>query len=103
LNVLERVKHQKIVVASDDVGSMAAHREFEELVVPRVTTHCYSGVDFNPFCLACYGREQSSDIILVYVSTESLPAQDFREFSEQSKRDENFSLLEREIESLARF
>lgn len=52
LNALEWIQRQKVGVAGDHVGSMAAHREFEELVVLRVAASSDLYIHVNPFGLA---------------------------------------------------
>ena len=51
-NALERMQREKIGVAGDDVGSMAAQSEFEEFVVLWITASLYPYININPLRLA---------------------------------------------------
>ena len=51
-NTLERMQREKIGVAADDVGSMPAHRKFEEFVVLWITASLYPHININPLRLA---------------------------------------------------
>ena len=53
-NALERIQREKVRVAADDVGSMPAHRKFEEFVVLWITAslYPYPYININPLRLA---------------------------------------------------
>lgn len=102
LDALERVEREKVRVAGDDVGGMAAHSEFEELVVFGIAASCYLHVHADPLSLARQSGEKTSNILLINISPELFSAQDFVEFGERGKREQDFALSEREIKSLAR-
>jgi hypothetical protein len=65
LNAVEGMQRQKVRVARDDMGSMAAHREFKEFVVLRVTASVYLYINVNPLSCARQSREKASNILLI--------------------------------------
>ena len=101
LNPPERIEREEVRVAGDDVGRMATHSEFEELVVLRIPASCYLYIHIDPLSLARQSREETSNIFLINISAELVSAQYFVEFGECSKRKQHFSFSERQIKSLA--
>jgi len=77
LNSLERIQSEKVGVTRNNVRRAPAHREFEELIVFRITANRNSHINFNPFRLARQSRQKASNIFLVYIAKELFPAQDF--------------------------
>ncbi len=99
LNSLERVEREKVRVAGDDVGRMAAHSKFEELVVLRIAASCYPYAHIDPLSLARQGREKDSNIFLIDIPTELFSAQNFIELGEHCEGKQDFSVSERQIKS----
>jgi hypothetical protein len=102
LNALERIQREKVRVAGDDVGSVATHSEFEELVVLRITTSCYLYINVNPLSLARQSCEKVSNIFLVHISAEPLSIQDFIDFGERREGKQDSSFSESHIQCVAR-
>jgi len=73
LNTLERIERKKISVSGDNVRGATRNREFEEFVVHRIAASCYPHIDINPLPFACQCRDKESNVLFVYVSTESFP------------------------------
>ena len=94
LNSPERIQREKVGVARDNVRRVAAHREFKELVVFRIAASRNSHINLNPFSLARQSRQKTSNVFLIYISKEFLPAQDFIEFRERRKREQDSSIFE---------
>ncbi len=65
--------------------SVAAHGEFEEFVVLRITASCNSYTNLNPFSLARQSREKASNIFLIHIPAEPLPTQNLVEFDKNLK------------------
>lgn len=67
--------------------SVAAHGEFEEFVVLRITASCNPYINLNRFGLARQSREKTSNIFLIHISAEPLATQNLLEFGKNSKGD----------------
>ncbi len=102
LNALERIEREKVRVTRDDVGRTATDTEFEELVVLGITASRYLHIHIDPLRFARQSREKNSNIFLINIPAELFSAQNFVEFGEYSKRKQDFSFSESEIESVAR-
>jgi hypothetical protein len=102
LNALEWIQREKVRVAGDDVGSVATHSEFEELVVLWIAASSYLYININPLSLARQSREKASNIFLIHISAEPLPAQDFIEFGERREGKQDSSFSESHIQCVAR-
>lgn len=103
LNALERVESEKIRVTGNDVCCPAAYSKFKELVVFRITTRGDPRAHIHPLDLARQRRKEPSDVFLIDIAPESFPAQNFIELDEHFKRQQDFSIAERQIEGLTRF
>lgn len=77
LNALERIEREKVRVAGNDVGRMATHSKFEELVVPGIPASCYPHIHIHPLSLARQSCEKISNVFLIHISPELFSAQDF--------------------------
>lgn len=77
------IQCEKIGVSCDDVCCIAAHGDFEELIVFRITTGCNRHAHFDPFSPASQGGEEVSNILFINVAKEFSSAQDLREFRER--------------------
>ena len=99
----EKIEGQQIQVACDDVSRVATHSDFEKLVILRIAAICYLLFRVDPFSFVCQNREKESNIFLLNISAELLPAQNIVEFSERSERKQDLSILECEIKGLAGF
>lgn len=102
LNTLERIEREKIRVARDDVRRAPAHREFEELVVLRITANCKSYINLNPLSLARQSRQKAPNIFLVYIAKKLFPAQNFIEFGECREGEQDRSVLESQLKCKTR-
>jgi hypothetical protein len=93
LNAPERIQREKVRVAGDNVGSVATHCQFEELIVLWIAASCYLYINVNPLSLARQSREKASNIFLIHISAEPLSIQNFIEFGErcEGKQDSSFS------------
>ncbi len=98
-DALERIEREKVRVAANDVGRMAAHSKFEELVVLRIAASYYPHIHIDPLSLARQGREKDSNIFLIDIPTELFSAQNFIEFGEHCKGKQDFSVSKRQIKS----
>ena len=96
------MEREKIRVAGDDVSGLAAHGEFEEFVVFRVTASSYPYIDIDPLSLARQCGEKTVDVFLVSIPAELFPAQNLIEFDECCEGKQNLSFSEDQIEGLAR-
>ncbi len=97
MNTLERIEREKVRVAANNVGRMAAHGKFEELVVLRIAASCYPHIHIDPLSLARQGREKDSNIFLIDIPTELFSAQNFMEFGEHCEGKQDFSVSEGQI------
>jgi hypothetical protein len=102
-NALERTQLKKVSIASDDVCSMAAHREFQELVVLRIATSLYPRPHVNPFRLARQRRKNRSNLFLVHIAAEPLSAQDSVEFGDRQEGNQHSSFAKSLVKCLSRF
>ena len=102
-NAPKRIEGQEIQVACDDVSRVATHSDFEKLVILRMAAICYLLFRVDPFSFVCKNREKESNIFVLNISAELLPAQNIVEFSERSERKQDLSILECEIKGLAGF
>ena len=102
LNAVEGMQRQKVRVARDDMGSMAAHREFKEFVVLRVTASVYPYINVNPLSCARQSREKASNILLIQIAAELLSAQDFIEFGKRYEGKQDFSFSDSQFKCVAR-
>jgi len=82
---------------------VAAHSEFEKLVVLGIAAGRYWYNYIDPLSLARQGGEKVTNVFLIDISAELLSAQDLVEFGERCKRKEDFSFPEHQIKSLAGF
>ncbi len=74
LNTLERIQGEQVGIAADYVRSVAAHSEFEELVVLRIAAGRDPYIHVDPFGLSSQGGEKASNIFLIYISNEFFSA-----------------------------
>lgn len=86
LNASERIEHEKICVARNDVGRAAAHSELEKLVVVRITARCYLRIDIDPLSASRQDCQKTSNICLIDVSAKLFPAQNPVKFGKRCKR-----------------
>ena len=101
MNALKRIEGEEVGVTGDNVGREASDGEFEKLVVLRIPASSYSHFDIDPLSFARKGREKASNIRFIEISTDALSVENFVEFGERRKRKQNFSCLERQVESFA--
>jgi hypothetical protein len=102
LNALERIQCEKVRVAADYVSSLAAHREFEELVVLRITAGRDPHIHFDPFGLSSQNGEKPPNIFLVYIFNEFFSAKDCGKLGEDGKRKQNTPFSESQFECMTR-
>ena len=98
-NAPKGIEGQKIQVACDDVSRVATHSDFEKLVILGIAAICYLLFRVDPFSFVCQNREKESNIFLLNISAELLPAQNIVEFSERCERKQDLSILECEIKA----
>ena len=103
LDALERMEREKVRIAGDNVGRLAAHRKFEELVVLRITASCYPCMHIDPLSLARQGCQETSNIFLIHIAAEPSSVQNFVEFGKRRKGKQNLAFLKGPIECLAGF
>jgi hypothetical protein len=70
LDALAGIQCKKVGVTGNNVRRVAAHSQFEELVVPWIAAGRNLHINFNPFRLARQSRQKASNIILIYISKE---------------------------------
>ena len=85
------------------MGCPAADGEFQEFVILRVTAGNNPHAHIDPLGLARQRCDKHSDIFLLDISTEIFSAQNFVEFSEGHKGEQDFALSLRRVKSFARF
>jgi hypothetical protein len=102
LDALEGMEREKVNVATDDVGGVPTHSEFEELVVLGIAASCDLHIHINPLGLACQRGQKIPNIFLIDVSPELFSAQNLVEFHEHSKRKQNLAFSKRQIKNLTR-
>ncbi len=100
---MERVEREEVRVAGDNVGRVATDREFEEVVVLGIAASCNLHIHIDPLSFVRQGRQKDANVFFVDVPADLFSAQNFVEFDEYSKRKQDFSFSESEIQSLARF
>jgi hypothetical protein len=74
LDAPEWIQRQEVSVSSDNVRPLSAHRQFEELVVLRVTASLNLYFHVNPLCFARRGSKKGPNIFLMHIMAESLSA-----------------------------
>ncbi len=97
------MEREKVRIAGDNVGRLAAHRKFEELVVLRITASCYPRMHIDPLSLARQGCQETSNIFLIHIAAEPSSVQNFVEFGKRRKGKQNLAFLKGPIECLAGF
>jgi hypothetical protein len=102
-NSMERIQAQKVSIAGDDVCSLTAHREFQELVVLWIAANPYPRLHVNPFRLARQRCKKGSNVFFVHIPAEALSAQDFVEFGERGERNQDSSFSQSQFECVSRF
>src|SRR6202165_2213638 len=102
-NAPNGIEGQTIQVACRYVSRGATHSDFEKLVILGIAAICYLLFRVDPFSFVCQNREKESNIFLLNILAELLPAQNIVEFSERSERKQDLSILECEIKGLAGF
>ncbi len=65
MNAPESINREKVRVTGNDVGRLATHSDFEELIVLRITASCYPDIHIDPLSLARQSREKTSSIFLI--------------------------------------
>ncbi len=74
VNAPERVEGEEVSVTGDDVGSTSAYGEFEKHVVLGVPAGRYPQVRIDPFRFPRESGEESSNVFVIDVPAEPLPA-----------------------------
>ena len=103
LNSLERIQREKVGVTRNNVRRAPAHREFQELIVFRITASRNSYINLNPFRLERQSRQKASNIFFVYISKKFFPPEDLIDFCERRKREQDSSLLDSQFKRMTRF
>jgi hypothetical protein len=102
LNTLERIQREQVEVAADYVRSVAAHSEFEELVVLRITAGRDPHIHLDPFGLSSQGGEKASNIFLTYIFNEFFSAKNCGKLGEDRKRKQDTPFSESQFECMTR-
>jgi hypothetical protein len=102
-NAPEWIQREKVRIASDEVCPLAAHREFQELVVLWIAASPYARLHVNPFRLACQRCKKRSNLFFAHIAAESLSAQDFVEFGKRGEGNQHSPIAQSFIECVSRF
>jgi len=86
VNALKGVEHKKIGVTGNEMSRMAAHGEFEKLVVLRITACPYLDVHVDPLSLAREGSQKAANIFLINILAEPFSGQNLVELGKCGKR-----------------
>lgn len=84
------------------MARLTTHREFDQLIVIRVTTNRYWCAYIHPFRFLSYGYEKCSSIVLIEVAAEFFSGENCGELDQQRKRKQNPSILKRMTKRLTR-
>jgi hypothetical protein len=96
------MEREKVNVATDDVGRVPTHSEFEELVVLGIAASCYLHIHINPLGLARQRGKKIPNVFLIDVSPELFSAQNLVELGEHCKRKQHLPFSERQVKNLTR-
>jgi hypothetical protein len=99
LNASERVEHDQVGVAGDNLFRMTRYGKFQKLVVLWIAAGNDLHIDVDPLGLARKSGKKTSNFFLIYVTAELFSAQNVIKFSKDSKREQNFSSPLRKIKS----
>jgi len=72
---LKGMQREKVIVARDDVGSAAAHCDFEKFVVCGIATNRNGGCNDDPFALSDECGQEAACLFHRDVRTESFSSQ----------------------------
>jgi hypothetical protein len=76
----ERVEFQQVFVAADDAGRLATHRQFEELIVIRITADLDRFIDFDENSFQNQRSQEALPIVFRQVMIEFGAAQNVTQF-----------------------
>jgi hypothetical protein len=97
-NASERMEHDQVGVTCDDVICLPTDGKLQELIIHWIAAGSDLHMDVNPLSLARQGGEKVPNVLLIYIPAESLSAKDVVKFSEDSKRQQDFPFLNRQIQ-----
>ena len=101
LDALKGAKCEKIGVPRNDVGGMAVYRKLEEFIVLSIAAGGDPQAHVDPMGFASQRGHKSSDILFIHILPELLSAQNFVQFGEYRKREQDFRIPESQVKCMA--